>query len=149
VPSSLLQMWRELEHPRTDAAHPFDREPYPDNADRDHERVRQIARRLTDITAAAATAIAGGEWLGETERQKVRLVREWVQMASQPRDSCVGTRRDEPAAGTDRDRQGEPPRLRGRQARLDVISRMARERQCELQDGDCGVFAAGIAGERA
>ena len=114
APSSLLQMWRELEHPRTDADQPFDREPYPDNADRDHERVRQIARRLTDITAAAATAIAGGEWLGETERQKVRLVREWVQMASQPCDSCVGTRRDELAAGTDRDRQGEPPRLRGR-----------------------------------
>jgi hypothetical protein len=26
APSSLLQMWRKLEHPRTDAAHPFDRE---------------------------------------------------------------------------------------------------------------------------
>jgi hypothetical protein len=35
-------MWRELEHPRTDADQPFDREPYPDNADREHERVRQI-----------------------------------------------------------------------------------------------------------
>lgn len=128
-------MWRELEHPRADAAHPFDREPSPDNADRDRERVRQIARRLTDTAAAAATATAGGEWLGETERQRVRLVREWVQMASQPRDSRAGTRRDEPAAGTDRDRRGElePPRLRGRQARLDVISRMARERQRELQ----------------
>eukprot|EP00267_Zea_mays_P046378 XP_020398749.1 unconventional myosin-XV-like [Zea mays] len=42
APSSLLQMWRELEHPRTDADQPFDREPYPDNADREHERVRQI-----------------------------------------------------------------------------------------------------------
>lgn len=135
APSSLLQMWRELEHPRADVAHPFDREPSPDNADRDRERVRQIARRLTDTAAAAATATAGGEWLGETERQRVRLVREWVQMASQPRDSRAGTRRDEPAAGTDRDRRGElePPRLRGRQARLDVISRMARERQRELQ----------------
>lgn len=54
-------------------------------------------------------------------------------MASQPRDSRAGVRRDEPAAGADRDRRGEPPRLRGRQARLDVISRMARERQRELQ----------------
>ena len=35
-------MWRELEHHRTDADQPFDREPYPDNADREHERVRQI-----------------------------------------------------------------------------------------------------------
>lgn len=128
APSSLLQMWRELEHRRNDQ--PFDREPSPDTADRD--RVRQIARRLTDPAdgAATATAAASGEWLGETERQRVRLVREWVQMASQPRDPRAGSRRDEPAAG---DRRGEPPRLRGRQARLDVISRMARERQRELQ----------------
>lgn len=135
APPSLLQMWRELEHRRADADHPFDREPA---ADRDRDRVRQIARRLTGpadgATEAAAAATATGEWLGETERQRVRLVREWVQMASQPRDPRAGSRRDEPAAG-DRDRRGgEPqPRLRGRQARLDVISRMARERQRELQ----------------
>nr|CAB3448388.1 unnamed protein product [Digitaria exilis] len=131
APSSLLQMWRELEHRRTDQ--PFDREPSPDTADRD--RVRQIARRLTDPADAGATATAtapSGEWLGETERQRVRLVREWVQMASQPRDPRAGSRSDDPAGG-DRDMRGEPPRLRGRQARLDVISRMARERQRELQ----------------
>ncbi|KAL6635393.1 hypothetical protein ACP70R_028064 [Stipagrostis hirtigluma subsp. patula] len=134
APPSLLQMWRELEHRRTDAERPLDREPSPDNADRDRERVRQIARRLTDTTdgATAAAAAATGEWLGETERQRVRLVREWVQMASQPRDSRAGTRRDEPASG-ERDRRGEPPRLRGRQARMDVITRLARERQRELQ----------------
>ncbi|CAN6279556.1 unnamed protein product [Urochloa humidicola] len=130
APSSLLQMWRELEHRRADADQPFDREPSPDTADRD--RVRQIARRLTDPADGATAASANGEWLGETERQRVRLVREWVQMASQPRDSRATSRRDEPGAG-DRDRRGEPPRLRGRQARLDVISRMARERQRELQ----------------
>ncbi|WVZ73089.1 hypothetical protein U9M48_021437 [Paspalum notatum var. saurae] len=128
APPSLLQMWRELEHRRADATH---RQPSPD---RDRARVRQIARRLTDSAddGAAAAATANGEWLGETERQRVRLVREWVQMASQPRDSRAATsRRDEPP-----DRRGgggEPPRLRGRQARLDVISRMARERQRELQ----------------
>ncbi|OEL37905.1 hypothetical protein BAE44_0001073 [Dichanthelium oligosanthes] len=127
APPSLLQMWRELEHRRTDAV---DREPSPDTADRDRDRVRQIARRLTDPAdgaTAAVAAAANGEWLGETERQRVRLVRERVQMASQPRDTRAGSRRDEP------DRRGEPPRLRGRQARLDVISRMARERQRELQ----------------
>ncbi|KAK3159520.1 hypothetical protein QOZ80_2AG0151100 [Eleusine coracana subsp. coracana] len=135
APPSLLQMWRELEHRRTDADQPFDREPSPDTADRERERVRQIARRLTDANdGATATAAATGEWLGETERQRVRLVREWVQMASQPRDSRAASRRDEPAAaGADRERRGEPPRLRGRQARLDVITRMARERQRELQ----------------
>ncbi|TKW42361.1 hypothetical protein SEVIR_1G379000v4 [Setaria viridis] len=119
APPSLLQMWRELEHRRADADQPFDREPSPDTADRD--RVRQIARRLTDPADGATAAAATGEWLGETERQRVRLVREWVQMASQPRDSRAASRRD------------EPPRLRGRQARLDVITRMARERQRELQ----------------
>ncbi|KAG8060833.1 hypothetical protein GUJ93_ZPchr0002g23170 [Zizania palustris] len=134
APPSLLQMWRELEHRRSDPDQPFDREPFPDTADRDRERVRQIARRLTastDVPTAAAAA-ASGEWLGETERQRVRLVREWVQMASQPRDSRVASRREETATG-DRERRGEPPRLRGRQARLDVITRMARERQRELQ----------------
>ena len=53
-------------------------------------------------------------------------------MARQLRDYRAGARRDEVAAGADRDRQ-EEPRLRGRQARLGVISRMARERQRELQ----------------
>ncbi|RLM79037.1 uncharacterized protein C2845_PM12G31400 [Panicum miliaceum] len=130
APPSLLQMWRELEHRRADAHQPFDREPSADTADRD--RVRQIARRLTDPARGATAAAANGEWLGETERQRVRLVREWVQMASQPRDSRAASRRDEPGAG-DRDRRGEPPRLRGRQARLDVITRLARERQRELQ----------------
>ncbi|KAL5211571.1 hypothetical protein ABZP36_022418 [Zizania latifolia] len=134
APPSLLQMWRELEHRRSDSDQPFDREPSPDTADRDRERVRQIARRLTastDVPTAAAAA-ATGEWLGETERQRVRLVREWVHMASQPRDPRVASRREETATG-ERERRGEPPRLRGRQARLDVITRMSRERQRELQ----------------
>ncbi|CAM0943265.1 unnamed protein product [Alopecurus aequalis] len=139
APSSLLQMWRELEHRRADAGQPFDREPSPDTPDRHRERVRQIARRLTTSTDSptAAAATATGEWLGETERQRVRLVREWVQMASQPRDARVASRREETAtaaaAAPERDRRGEPPRLRGRQARTDVITRMARERQRELQ----------------
>nr|BAJ94141.1 predicted protein [Hordeum vulgare subsp. vulgare] len=134
APSSLLQMWRELEHRRADAGQPFDREPSPDTPDRHRERVRQIARRLTTSTDSptAAAATATGEWLGETERQRVRLVREWVQMASQPRDPRAASRREEPTAA-ERERRGEPPRLRGRQARTDVITRMSRERQRELQ----------------
>jgi anti-sigma factor RsiW len=47
VPSSLLQMWRELKHCRADAAHPFDREPSPDNADRDRERVMRTSSTIT------------------------------------------------------------------------------------------------------
>jgi len=72
APSSLLLMWRELEHRHADAAYPFDREPSPDNADRDRKRVRQIACRLTDTadSPTAAAAATTEEWLGETERQR-------------------------------------------------------------------------------
>lgn len=98
--------------------------------------MRQIARRLTTSTDSptAAAATATGEWLGETERQRVRLVREWVQMASQPRDARVASRREEAAGAAAAAAPPErAPRLRGRQARTDVITRMARERQRELQ----------------
>jgi hypothetical protein len=68
--SSLLQMWRELEHCRADAAHPFDREASLDNADCDRECVRQIVRRLTDTADGPTATAATGDWLGETERQR-------------------------------------------------------------------------------
>jgi hypothetical protein len=82
------------------------------------QRVRQIARsphghrRWSNRRRRRHRGVAW--WDGEAE---VSLVREWVQMASQPRDYRAGALRDELAAGADRDRQGEPPRLRGRQAR--------------------------------
>lgn len=89
-----------------------------------------------------------GEWLGETERERVRIVREWVQMASQQRGGRGG-RREEQTAGLDaqvRDGsaadhdEGQPEhirrdmlRLRGRQALLDLLVRIERERQRELE----------------
>ncbi|KAM3320456.1 hypothetical protein P3S67_007656 [Capsicum chacoense] len=61
------------------------------------------------------------EWLGETEREMARIVREWVETAeivriAQPEH----IRRD-------------MFRLRGRQVLLDLLMRIERERQRELQ----------------
>ncbi|KAL5205841.1 hypothetical protein ABZP36_034050 [Zizania latifolia] len=70
--------------------------------------VRRAARRWDDDPAA------------QISRDRVRLVRDWVQMAA-------------------RDRDDEPPpdhtrlRIRGRQARLELVMRMAADRHAELQ----------------
>lgn len=129
------------------------REQSPDFGDvfnGERERVRQIVRGWVMSTAMAAdTALRatqqsnespGNDWLGEIERERVRLVRERVRMVSQERHSQVNRigEAERPALATDRvDPQGqsrrEQPRLRGRQARLDLIMRMVRERERELQ----------------
>lgn len=139
--------------------HSSSREQSPDLGDVERERVRQIVRGwMTDSAMSDQASQVSqrnnsqrAEWLGETERERVRLVREWVQMASQQRDAHA-TRREEQAAGqgvqTDRVRDGSAPdhdegqpehirrdmlRLRGRQALLDLLVRIERERQRELQ----------------
>lgn len=127
------------------------REQSPDLGDGERERVRQIVSgwmaegRMRDLQASDLSPrndSSGSEWLGENERERVRLVREWVQMSSQQSDSRA-SRRAESDGYLNRDdsamnhREGQvrraPLRLRGRQARLDLISRMAMERQRELQ----------------
>jgi hypothetical protein len=89
--------------------------------------VRRIAREWAGggagglVESAAAARRRGEEWLGETERQRVRSVRERVRMA---------------ATTTTAQHQQPPPPLnllRGRQARADVARRIAMERQRELQ----------------
>lgn len=85
------------------------------------ELVRRAARRWSgpdDDPAAQISrrAADAGWWLGEIERERVRLVRDWVQMAA----------RDPPA---DHARL----RIRGRQARLELVMRMAADRHAELQ----------------
>uniref|UniRef100_A0A6M2EWY1 RING-type domain-containing protein n=1 Tax=Populus davidiana TaxID=266767 RepID=A0A6M2EWY1_9ROSI len=120
--------------------------------------VRQIARgwmesgisdRASNVSQRNGSPRA--EWLGETERERVRIVREWVQMASQQRGARA-SRREDQAAGhnaqgdqardgsvADHD-EGQPDhirrdmlRLRGRQAILDLLVRIERERQRELE----------------
>ncbi|KAG1362619.1 zinc finger CCCH domain-containing protein 13 [Cocos nucifera] len=119
------------------------------DGERERERVRHIVRGFMTENgiADAATRMSPrnesprAEWLGETERERVRLVREWVQMASQQRDARASRReeRDRDVSLTDHE-EGQPEhirrdllRLRGRQARLDLIMRIVRERQRELQ----------------
>ncbi|KAL6847584.1 hypothetical protein ACP4OV_022610 [Aristida adscensionis] len=96
---------------------------------------RALVRRIAREWAAAQHGGGGGggegaargrgeEWLGETERERVRSVRERVRMASQSHGDLDLQR---PAT---RDRDG----LRRRPARADaVVTRMAMERQRELQ----------------
>jgi len=89
---------------------------------------RALVRRIAREWAVAGGAGEGGaargrgraeeEWLGETERERVRSVRERVRMAT-----------DQGA----HDRQGELTRLRGRRHADDVVTRMAMERRRELQ----------------
>jgi hypothetical protein len=91
------------------------------------------------------------EWLGETEQERVRIIREWVQMNSRQRGACVDRREEKGAevAGqieqvldglvvnhnegrTEHTRRGIR-RLCGRQALLDMLKKAERERQSELQ----------------
>ncbi|XP_042487631.1 uncharacterized protein LOC122067853 [Macadamia integrifolia] len=134
------------------------REQSPDLGEVERERVRQIARGWMDsgISDHASTVSQRNnspreEWLGETERERVRLVREWVQMTSQQRGGHGGRREDqttEMGAQIDQVRdgsvvdhdEGQPEhirrdmlRLRGRQALIDLLVRIERERQRELQ----------------
>ncbi|KAH7839405.1 hypothetical protein Vadar_003738 [Vaccinium darrowii] len=117
------------------------REQSPDMGDGERERVRQIVRGwmesgISDRSSNVAQRSNGprAEWLGETERERVRIVRERVQMNSQQR-GVRGGRRDEHVAGVSPqvDQIREGPRLRGRQALVDLLVRVERERQRELQ----------------
>ncbi|QHN78632.1 uncharacterized protein DS421_19g663020 [Arachis hypogaea] len=113
------------------------REQSPDLGEVERERDRQIVRGwmesgIGDHSSNVNQRNNNGraEWLGETERERVRIVREWVQMTSQQRGSR-GSRRD---AQVDRARdvvadhdEGQPEhvrrdmlRLRGRQALVDL-----------------------------
>ncbi|XP_022994134.1 uncharacterized protein LOC111489929 isoform X1 [Cucurbita maxima] len=134
------------------------REQSPDLGEVERERVRQIVRGwmesgITDPSpnVSERSTRSRAEWLGETERERVRIVREWVQMTSQQRGSRSERREDRGTgrgARVDRGRdelvadqdEGQNEhirrdllRLRGRQAVLDLLVRIERERQGELQ----------------
>lgn len=136
------------------------REQSPDIGEVESERVRQIVRGWMESGIGDHTSNGNprdnrsrAEWLGETERERVRIVREWVQMTSQRRDAR-GSRREEQEEGARQGTQGDGVRegsvadtedgqpehirrdmlrLRGRQALIDLLMRVERERQRELQ----------------
>lgn len=126
----------------------------------ERERVRQIFREWMKSGAGEqATNIAQGnsssrsEWLGETEQERVRTVREWVQLSSQQRVIASRDNREEQLAevGTHIDRvrdgfavnqnEGHTEHMRrgirklcGRQVLLDMLKKAQRERQREVQE---------------
>ncbi|XP_055825600.1 uncharacterized protein LOC129894104 isoform X2 [Solanum dulcamara] len=134
------------------------REQSPDLGEVERERVGQIVRgwmesEISDHSCNVSQKNGGprSEWPGETERERVIIVREWVQMTSQQR-GARGGRREEQSNGlrarVDRVRdgsvieheEGQPEhvhrgmlRLCGRQALLDLLAKIERERQRELQ----------------
>ncbi|KAK8550822.1 hypothetical protein V6N13_119325 [Hibiscus sabdariffa] len=124
----------------------------------ERERVREIFREWMNSGGRDHTSNVSrrnnssrAQWLGETEQERVRIIREWVQMNSQQRGACVD-RREEQAADvggqiervldglvvnqnesrTEHMRRGIR-KLCGRQALLDMLKKAERERQTELQ----------------
>lgn len=128
------------------------REQSPDPGEDARERVRQIVRgepgiAETESRVSPRNHTQRAQWLGEIERERVRLVRESVQMTSQQQRDARASRREERERegvrdGSDTDHEyGQAEhvrrallRPRGRQAGLErIMRRMAAERQRELQ----------------
>ncbi|XP_074573020.1 uncharacterized protein LOC141829451 [Curcuma longa] len=122
-------------------------EQFRDLGDDAREGVRQIVRGWmteseipeSESRISPSNETHRAQWLGEIERERVRLVREWVQMTSQQQRDARASRREERqrerngSADVQSDRfRRESLGLRGRQARLELITRMASERQREL-----------------
>ncbi|KAG6410087.1 hypothetical protein SASPL_128135 [Salvia splendens] len=129
----------------------------PDLGEVERERVSHIIRGWMEsgIGDASSNAVQRAdspraEWMGETERERVRIARERMQMISQQRGSRRGHReeqdnrpgsQDHVCEGSVASHAGSQPehvhrerlRLRGRQALLDLLVRAERDRQRELQ----------------
>uniref|UniRef100_A0A7C9F993 RING-type domain-containing protein n=1 Tax=Opuntia streptacantha TaxID=393608 RepID=A0A7C9F993_OPUST len=123
----------------------------------ERERVRQIFREWmsSGVTVQAPSVPhlnrnSRGQWLGETERERVRVVREWIQMTSEQRESSpingeeqvaeIGSQIERVRDGQILDHnEGRPQssrreirRLCGRQALLELLAKKEQERQQEL-----------------
>ena len=121
-------------------------------------RVRQVFREWMNTGAGECmsnvsniTNSSRGEWLGENEQERVRIIREWVQMNSQLRGTRAACRENQPAElGTQIEQvrdglvvnhhEGQNQHVRrgirrlcGRQALLDMLKKAERERKMELQ----------------
>lgn len=122
-------------------------------------RVRQVFREWMNCGVAECSSSVSNmsnssraEWLGETEQERVRIVREWVQINSQQRGASGDNSGEQPAEignQIERVRDGlvvnqtegrsEITRrgirkLCGRQPLLDMLKKAERERQRELQE---------------
>lgn len=124
----------------------------------ERERVRQIFREWMSSgtgehasSASHTTNSSRAEWLGETEQERVRIIREMVQMNSQRRPVLGDLREEQPIEVTNQVErvldgmvvnenciQNEHARrgirkLCGRQVLVDMLKMAERERQRELQ----------------
>ncbi|XP_073019920.1 LOW QUALITY PROTEIN: uncharacterized protein [Primulina eburnea] len=135
----------------------YSREQSPDIGEVERERVRQIVRGWMEsgISEPSDVVIRNesprAEWLGETERERVRVVRELMQMTNQQRgshsgrreerDNELGVRPEHSHLCLDSDHEGGQTehtrtdllRLQERQSLIDLLVRIERERQRELQ----------------
>ncbi|XP_024926854.1 uncharacterized protein LOC107410562 isoform X1 [Ziziphus jujuba] len=137
----------------------FNSEHSSDFGEVERERVRQIfrgwmntgVRGCTSSVSHITNSPSRAEWLGETEQERVRVIREWVQMNSQQRGAFGNSREEQPAepgsqiervrdglvvnqnGGRNEHSRRGIRRLCGRQALLDMLKKAERERQIELQ----------------
>ncbi|KAK8697752.1 hypothetical protein V6N13_113890 [Hibiscus sabdariffa] len=130
----------------------------PDLGALERERVRQIFQEWMNNGGNELTANVShrhnssrAQWLGETEQERVRIIREWVQKNSQQRGACMDSRGEQAAdAGGQIERvldglvvnhdEGQTEhvhrgirKLCGRQALLDMLKKAEREREIEIQ----------------
>ncbi|XP_022853104.1 uncharacterized protein LOC111374634 [Olea europaea var. sylvestris] len=112
----------------------------------ERERVRQIFREWMKGGAKSHTSnglhsMSRPQWLGENECERVRTVREWVQMNTQQRSSCHSHIDAVGEVGLQIERDGlvatlggrrPNRRLCGRQTLLDLLQRAQIERKREL-----------------
>ncbi|XVE79356.1 hypothetical protein DITRI_Ditri14bG0051600 [Diplodiscus trichospermus] len=124
----------------------------------ERERVRKIFRewmscggRERASSVSCRNNSSRAQWLGETEQERVRIIREWMQMNSQQRGACVDSREEQAAdvggqiervldglvvnqnAGRTENVRRGIRKLCGRQALLDMLKKAERERLTELQ----------------
>lgn len=116
----------------------------------ERERVRQIFQEWMNSGSMGHSPNgnrSGPQWLGENECERVRIIREWVQMNAQQRNNRASVREGGAEAGSqiEQVREGlvvaHPEtvarrpirRLCGRQTLLDLLQRAQCERKEELQ----------------
>ncbi|CAN4119431.1 unnamed protein product [Withania somnifera] len=122
----------------------------------ERERVRQIIQEWMhtgakshsqSVNVSHVDNCSKAQWLGENERGRVRIIKEWVRtnihqsVTSSPRNEVateIGSQLEQVREGlvVDHSQHGERKtlcRLRGRQALVDLLTRSQRERGKELQ----------------
>ncbi|CAM8889274.1 unnamed protein product [Rhodiola kirilowii] len=134
-----------------------EQEKSPSIGETERERVRQIFQdwmkcggRGHSPNPPQMSGSSRAQWLGENERERVRVVREWVQLTAQDRSSYSDKKEvTEISAEIEMVRdglvinqnEGRPNRVHrkirrlcGKQALLDLLVKAEKERQHELQD---------------